>query len=340
MLNGTNELRELYIEVGSKCYLNCKHCSSEACAISEDTISTHKLCSLLKEGKSLGANSLTISGGEPLLHQGLLEFARFATRLGYSIKMYSCGVLKEDEEFVSIYDDIFDSLKETGIRTLIFSLHGKPETHDYITSLKGSYLITLESIKRAIIKGFKVEIHTVPMKVNFTEIPYVFNVAKELGINQVSLLRLVPQGRLRKNLHLVMDKQDYLNFIKIINRLKDDKLNLRLGSPFSCLFTDRVNGCSAGRNKLLIGPNGDVCPCEAFKTLLKGRSSNIYDTNLEDIWLNDSVLNMIRKYSVDQVSHCNTCEASGNCNGGCIGERIIEYGSPKEGPDPICMFAK
>lgn len=330
-------MRELYIEVGSKCYLNCRHCSSEACAISEETISTHKLCSLLKQGKRLGANSLTISGGEPLLHEGLSQFARFATKIGYSIKMYSCGVLKEDEKFVSICDEIFDSLKKTGITTLIFSLHGKPETHDYITSLKGSYLITLESIKRAIIKGFKVEIHIVPMKVNFTEIPYVFNIAKELGINQVSLLRLVPQGRLRKNLHLVMDKQDYLSFKEIINSLKDDELNLRLGSPFSCLFTDRVNSCSAGKNKLLIGPNGDVYPCEAFKTILKGRSSNIYETNLEDIWLNDSALKMIRKLSIDQVSHCKTCEASNNCNGGCIGERIIKYGSPEEGPDPICI---
>lgn len=337
MLNGVNELRELYIEVGSKCYLNCKHCSSESCAISEDTISTHKLCSLLKEGKLLGANSLTISGGEPLLHEGLSEFACFATKIGYSVKMYSCGVLKEGGKFVSICDEIFNGLKKNGIRTLIFSLHGKPETHDYITSLKGSYLITLESIKRAIVKGFKVEIHTVPMKVNFTEIPYVFNLAKELGIKQVSLLRLVPQGRLRENPQLIMDKQDYLSFRKIINSIKDDKVNLRLGSPFSCLFTDRVNSCSAGKNKLLIGPNGDVCPCEAFKTILKGRSSNIYDTDLGDIWLNDSVLNMIRKLSIDQVSHCNSCEASNNCNGGCIGERIIKYGSPKEGPDPICI---
>ena len=95
MIYGEIKLKELYIEVGSRCYLSCRHCSSEACADAKESINTHKLCNVLREGKELGANLLTISGGEPLLHEGLFDFARFAKKNDYFIKMYSCGVLKE-----------------------------------------------------------------------------------------------------------------------------------------------------------------------------------------------------------------------------------------------------
>lgn len=336
MLNGEIKLRELYIEVGSKCYLTCKHCSSEACAVANQSINTHKLCNVLKEGKELGANLLTISGGEPLLHEGLFDFVRFAKKNDYFVKMYSCGVLKDNDQYVSISDELFDKLKNAGVETIIFSLHGRPETHDYITSLKGSYEIAIDSIKRAIARKFKVEIHTVPMKVNYKEIPYIFQVADELGTIQVSLLRLVPQGRLRKNQDLDMTKEDYFKFKDITDNLEKKQVKLRLGSPYSCLTPDKVNCCSAGKNKLLIGPNGDVYPCEAFKTQLKGRTSNIYTSTLKEIWFNDPVLNTIRELSVYQIENCNNCKLSTHCMGGCHGQRLIANGSLAIGPDPIC----
>lgn len=332
-----HELRELYIEIGNKCYLACKHCSSEAGVFANEFIHTHKLCNILKEGKELGANQLTISGGEPLLHEGLYEFARYAKKYGYFVKMYSCGVLKENNNYLSISNKIFDNLKDAGIETIIFSLHGKPETHDYITSVKGSFEITIESIRRAKSSGFKVEIHTVPMKVNFKEIPYIIRIARELCIDQVSLLRLVPQGRLRYYRDLEMSIQDNIKFKEIIKNLQDDKVNLRIGAPYSCLLPNRKNFCSAGKNKLLIGPNGDVYPCEAFKTELKGKTSNIYESSLSKIWNEDSVLNSIRRLDISKIANCNKCEYLFSCMGGCHGQRLIANGSLTIGPDPICL---
>lgn len=330
-------LRELYIEVGSRCHLSCKHCSSEACATSNESISIHKLCGLLKEGKELGAHSLTISGGEPLLHEGIFDFVRFASLNGYGIKMYSCGVLREGNRFVSIGDQIFTKLKRVGVKTLIFSLHGQQETHDYITSVKGSFEITLESIGGAIRNGFEVEIHTVPMKINFSEIPSIFEIAKNLGTVQVSLLRLVPQGRVRYNQELIMTAEDYTCFKNITNHLKGNDIKLRLGAPYNCLTPDKANYCSAGKNKLLIGANGDAYPCEAFKTALKDRTANIYKSSLKDIWLNDSLLEKIRQLSGNQISNCSKCQRVSTCMGGCHGQRLIANGSLTIGPDPICI---
>lgn len=250
--------------------------------------------------------------------------------------MYSCGVLKEKAEFISISYEILEGLKDAGIETIIFSIHGKPKTHDYITGLDGSFDITIQSIKKAIEKGFRVEIHSVPMNLNISDIPFVYQLAGELGVAQVSLLRLVPQGRLRFNRGLEMTKQDYNSLNNVLKSLTKTKVDLRTGSPFSCLMPTRINSCSAGKYKLLIGPNGDVYPCEAFKTKLKGKTSNIYKSTLEDIWVGDKTLNEIRNLNINQISGCNSCTNSHNCLGGCHGQRLITNDSLTIGPDPIC----
>lgn len=333
-------LRELYVEISSKCYLKCRHCSSEADNFKNELIDTSTVYRIINEGKELGADSLTISGGEPLLHPGIFNIIEYAKQNGFNIKLYSCGVLKNNEELVSLDETIFSKLKKAGVDTVIFSLHGKPETHDYITTISGSYDIALESIKKAIGFSLNVEIHMVPMKKNYLEIEHILSVAQECGIEQISLLRLVPQGRLRENIDLNMEKDDYKFLKKIINDLRKENKKVRIGAPFSCLITDRPNFCSAGQNKLLLAPNGDVYPCEAFKTKLKGKTSNIYHDSLYEIWNNDVALNKIRSLKLEDIEYCNHCPKLYTCHGGCHGQRLIANGLLNLGPDPICLENK
>lgn len=336
MSSNGNKLRELYIEVGNKCYLRCKHCSSEAGISKTEFIKKDRLFGLIMEGKTLGANLLTISGGEPLLHPDIFEFARYANENGFCVKMYTCGVLSSGTNLSSIPEDVFTKLKDSGVNTLIFSLHGKPQTHDFITSIDGSYEIAEESIRLAVEFQFNVEIHAVPLSINYLEVPFIFDQAEKLGVKQVSLLRLVPQGRFRNYSDLEMSKEEHELFTEIVNNLNIHSSKARLGSPYSCLYPDRGNCCSAGKNKILIGPNGDAYPCEAFKTTLKGKTSTIYSSTLEDIWENDSMLNQIRAFDIKAVSNCNRCAKSKSCLGGCHGQRMIANSSLTVGPDPIC----
>lgn len=338
MLKNERLLRELYIEVSNKCYLTCKHCSSEASAANDEFIDIHTLCRIVKEGKELGTKSLTISGGEPLLHPSIFQFGEFATRNGFTIKMYSCGVIKEAGKLSSISDEIFIKIKNSGIKTLIFSLHGKPSTHDYITNILGSYNLTIESIKKALKYGLDVEIHTVPMTVNLLEIPFILKIAERFGIEQVSLLRLVPQGRFNPECNLLLSPEEHCTLSQIVRDYPNEKCKVRVGSPYSCFFTDRLNRCSAGKNKLLIGANGDVYPCEAFKTKLKNKTSNINKSSLKEIWDSDDVINTIRYLSVDNISSCSTCINSKSCLGGCHGQRLLAHGQLDRGPDPICII--
>jgi radical SAM protein with 4Fe4S-binding SPASM domain len=219
---------------------------------------------------------------------------------------------------------------------MIFSLHGTEKTHDYITGVPNSYDIVVQSIRRAKEQGFFVEIHTVPMKVNYLEIPTVIAKAHELKVDKISLLRHVPQGRSKDHNDLKMTADDYIILRRLLSEVKNKDF-IRLGAPFSCLFPAKNNCCSAGKNKLLIGFNGDSYPCEVFKEALKNKVSNIYINSLEDIWAKDLMLNKIRALPVDDISACNDCKNVKTCKGGCHGQRLIHNGSIFFGPDPICQ---
>lgn len=336
----STRLKEIYLEIGDRCLLNCRHCSSEAGSNEYEFIDLYNLCSIVKQGKNLGANTLVISGGEPLLHPNLLDFVHYAKRNGFEVRMYSCGVIEEGNTLSSIPNNTFTDLLQVGLNTIIFSLHGEEETHDNITGVKGSYKLVIESIQRAKLHGFNVEIHMVPMKINYKEILNVILIAEELGVEKVSLLRLVPQGRANHEDQLVMNQEEHQEFTKIVQSVNSRGSKIRIGAPYSCLFLNSQHNCSAGRDKVLIGPNGDVYPCEAFKTKLKGLTSNIFSKKLARIWKDDEMLNVIRSLDIEEIENCNKCQNLKRCFGGCHGQRFISHSAVNIGPDPICSATK
>lgn len=332
-----NQITYLNIELTNKCGLQCAHCSSSSSFDGVDYITLSRVLRLLDEGKELGAKCLSISGGDPLLYPCLHEIIDYANCIGYSIRLYTSGIITKDGvELQSIDEDTLQSFVGK-IDAIIFSLHSHlANIHDRITGKKGSFDLTTEAIREAINIGIITEIHTVPMSINFKDIPGLINLAEEIGVRRVSFLRLVPQGRCVNNLHLMMNPNETKKFVDILKDINSPVLELRKGAPYKCLFIGEAGECSAGKDKILISPDGSVHPCEAFK--FSSSHSNINKQSLADIWLRDSMLNQIRGLDILQISECNKCGNIDVCHGGCPGQRYLEYETIERGPDPICLI--
>lgn len=328
----------LNIELTNKCGLQCAHCSSSSSFDGTDYIAPNRVLRLLNEGKELGANCLSISGGEPLLYPYLHEIIEYANSIGYTIRLYTSGIItKNGFELRSIDEETLKSFVGK-IDTIIFSLHSHLATiHDGITGKKGSFDLTTEAIRAAIKIGLITEIHTVPMSINYKDIPSLISLAEDIGVRQVSFLRLVPQGRCVDNPHLMMNATETKQFVGILNKIYSPVLELRKGAPFKCLFIEEAGECSAGKDKILISPDGSVHPCEAFK--FSSSHSNINTQSLSHIWSEDSMLNQIRLLDISQINKCNDCGNLYVCHGGCPGQRYLEYGTIKCGPDPLCPIS-
>ncbi|MDD2498356.1 MAG: radical SAM protein [Desulfitobacteriaceae bacterium] len=331
------QITYLNIELTNQCGLQCAHCSSSSSFDGTDYIAPNRVLRLLDEGKKLGAKCLSISGGEPLLYPYLNEIIEYANTTGYTIRIYTSGIITKDGvELRSIAEETLKSFVGK-IDTIIFSLHSHLATlHDGITCKKGSFDLTTKAIRAAIKIGLITEIHTVPMSVNYKDIPHLISLGEDIGVRQVSFLRLVPQGRCVNNPHLMMNVAETKQFVEILNEMDSPVLKLRKGAPYKCLFIEKAGECSAGKDKILISPDGSVHPCEAFK--FSSSRSNINTQSLTDIWMEDSMLNQIRMLDILQISECNTCGNINVCHGGCPGQRYLEYHSIEQGPDPICLI--
>jgi radical SAM protein with 4Fe4S-binding SPASM domain len=335
---GHSQITYLNIELTNKCGLRCVHCSSSSSFDNEDYIAPDRALELLDEGIELGAKCLSISGGEPLLYPYLHEIIEHGHSIGYNIRLYTSGIITKDgNELQPICEDELTYYCGK-IDTIIFSLHSHlAAVNDVITGKKGSFDLTIEAIRAAIKVGHKVEIHTVPMSINYKEIPALIDLAENIGVRQVSFLRLVPQGRCVDNPYLMMNAAETVQFVDILNKIDSPLISLRKGAPFKCLFIEEAGECSAGKDKILISPDGSVHPCEAFKFSIS--HSNINTKSLSNIWAEDSMLNQIRSLDISQISGCNNCGNLFSCHGGCPGQRFIKYKTLNRGPDPICIIS-
>ena len=85
-------------------------------------------------------------------------------------------------------------------------------------------------------KNIDVDIHFVAMSPNWKQLSNVISLAESLGVNKVSVLRFVPQGRgsMVKDL-FNLNKTELVNLRQeIINcRSKYKTISIRLGSPFN-----------------------------------------------------------------------------------------------------------
>lgn len=324
----SNQIQELFIEITNQCQQKCIHCSSSANDNNYDILSLEDIKRVINETIPLGLKTVTLSGGEPLLHPNIISIIEFLRDNDIKFNIYSCGVKDNEPILLSLLQYI----KECGINTMIFSIHAASEKlQAEITGYKDSLICAMHSIKLAKNIGIDVELHFVLMRKNKDELNEVIKLSRYLGVNRLSILRLVNQGRCTSDLELSGSE-----CVKILAKVKPSYyMPIRLGTPFNCI-THSGSKCTAGENKLLISASGEVFPCESFKWL-KGNelNMNIKDHSIKDIWDNDNLLNSIRK-SKSHITTCNDCKDFKLCHGGCMGQRFKIHNDLSIGPDPLC----
>jgi radical SAM protein with 4Fe4S-binding SPASM domain len=196
------------------------------------------------------------------------------------------------------------------------------------------------------------EIHFVPLKLNYTNIVRLIELAKACKVAKVNILRFVPQGRgviLKKSHEMLMHRETLELRKLILDCKKQHDIEVRLGSPYNILLLNEEVDCIAARKILCVGPNGNVYPCDAFKNIepseigLNDPYHNILQHSLRECWSRSQYLNAIRHYLTTPFEEpCAGCSNLEKCKSGCLAQKIIEQESVEEGniikrADPLCL---
>jgi len=335
------ELKEIKVELTHRCLLKCVHCSSKADDKCMREMDWPTCVRLLREAAEMGVRQVAFSGGEPLLWDRLDEAVRLARNHRMEVHVYTSGNAPDACASLS-------RLVGAGLRFVMLSLFGsKPERHDQVTTVRGSFAETLHATRHCVAEGLETEFHFVPMNNNFEELRDICELAKELGVLKVSVLRLVPQGRGAEGEDKQLNPRENRVLRRTIKCLRSEGHVIRLGSPYNFLMIRDNPRCCAAIDRITISPDLRVSPCDAFKGISPaqlGVDDRLYylsGHSLHECWEESPYLNAIRRYLTTEFpQECATCAALERCASGCLAQKVHAFGSLVKRPDPMCLRAR
>lgn len=300
-------INDLCFEIIQRCPNNCIFCSSNSDYQKSNTIDF----SIIKRTIDFftangGIKEISLSGGEPLLHPNIIQIILYCHHLGIYTTLYTSGIIENtnveqsdniyyqrildqynNRKFSEISLNMLQKLKQAGLDKIVFDMQAA-ETDEYnlLMGTKNNFANILKSILNVIKFDFKTSIHFVPNKVNINQFRELVELAEIADIDEIRLLKFVPQGRGRENRGaLQLTDNELLVFIKACQEIKTKNTKLKIGIP---LQQQNSHRCTAGFDKIDIRFDGQVLPCPAFKDTSKElleskgiKSINIYK-NLED----------------------------------------------------------
>jgi radical SAM protein with 4Fe4S-binding SPASM domain len=309
-------LKELTIELTQQCLNSCLFCSSRATRRPTFEITRNEARKVASEAKDLGLETISISGGEPLCHAHLFKIIDDFLSIGLNVRLYTTGLrLLADMEAAPFTN--WESLDTNRVH-LIFNIQSSDGAcHDMLSGRKGAFCGTRKSLLSAKGKGFRTEVHIVPNKINLPSLEQTVLDLDKWGVDQISFLRLVPQGCARDNAsRLLLDEAGTDRLKSVFARLRQNPESttpLRFGIPFSG-FICAPKACNAGESKLIIRYDGKILPCEAFK-----------DERCSDFVLGD-IRCVLLSHAIDTAANNRSLislkKSTANFNEACIAQEL------------------
>ena len=300
------------------CMLRCKMCyiwNIKDNRVSETTMEQKKKFVRSLRGLVDPGFEFHLSGGEPLMTEGILNLVGFIAEEGYKTNMVTNGFLIDE----GMAKDIVNS----GLDSITFSLDGiNPETHDFIRGVKGSH----EKIMKAIgyldrfrtNKKPRISIITLLMERNLGEVLELTDwVQQDARLEMISFQAVTQpfcedrdDAWFTKERNRVFWPQDIEKTDLIMKRLRELKLNgYKIGNHpnhflhFSEYFKDpnlflKKIKCNLGDYEFHVDPYGKIFFC-----CLTDPIGNMKKDEIGEIWYSPETI-MIRQDVYDCRRNC------------------------------------
>ena len=311
----------IYLEITRECPQQCLHCFGRLGQARENELTLNELKDLVRQMAEMGVKNLIISGGEPLVRPDIYEFLYFCAKNCLNKFLSTNGMLLNGPGLRAVRDT------KTYLR---ISLDGiSEETHDYIRG-KGSFKKFL--MVMSLIKEYKIDevsINFTLNRINLKEILGLPCFLKDIGVRNITLGIIKPQGRAREHPELLIEPSA-MPLVAERVRLISQSRNIQ---PFVNFRSDCDGSyCSAAVTKCGISADGSVTPCVFLGEYFRGGSIRRYP--LKQLWAYDQTLQRIRNLEVNPA--CSSCSKFPELHGGCRARAAYFNNNDLGSPDPYC----
>ncbi len=315
-----SRLKGIVFETTLACNLRCLHCGSAA---SQDTARQEELSlaesfKLVADVAALGADFVTLSGGEPLLCGHWEELARAIAEHGMEPRIITNGSRID----AALADRLAALPRPPAVAISLDG--GRPETHDAIRGCPGLHAQILDAIGLLRERGVPAAVVTCVHKGNLDELPLLRDILARLDIYAWQIQPAAPSGRMSARRDLVLDSEDRSRLARIIRDFRAAPGLAVLTGDSLGYYSDLENdlrdgiwtGCKAGLDYLGIRSNGDVTGCLSMQRLLA--EGNIRTRPLRDIWSDPQLFAYNRQFDPEALTgNCSRCDLKAICKGGC-----------------------
>ena len=309
------KLNEITIEITQQCPNCCVHCSSFSSPKKTNCLSIEKIIEVIDDAKTLGCQTINLSGGEPYLHPGLKKIVEHIVKHGLQCFIYTSGITLSEGKPTAVSSEMLQQLRGKVTKYIVNVEASDESTYNRIMGTSfGGFTMMKRFINEAVGLGESVEVHFVPMKLNYQQISDVAKMCAEMGVSRISFLRFVSQGRGLENKKIVQLSEEETRVARQLMEecVKRNASAVRIGIPLSSC-NNRTN-CMTGSEKLVVRYDGNVYPCEAFKNefycdQVQSPPDNVNRARLEVIYNSSEFLSEVRNINsaFQNLSTCETC---------------------------------
>lgn len=274
------KIEYLRISVTKQCNFRCQYCmpdTPENFSDNDSLIPLDQMLEFLKIAIDEGIKKIRITGGEPLLRQGLPDFIAKIHSYAPSVEL----ALTTNGFLLKKYAK---SLKEAGLNRLNVSLDSLQASKVVLISKRDVLAQVLEGIQEAQELGFPLKINMVPLKgINDDEIIALLEYAMQRNIT-IRYIEFMENNHANSNLKGLSEAE----ILKIIamkyspEPIEKDRLGpsksyrLENGKTFGIIAPHNDDFCKSC-NRIRLTSDGAICPClyyqdavDAKEGILKG----------------------------------------------------------------------
>lgn len=264
------------ISITKACQCECDHCSAvfyNHC--SDKSLSSRDLKAALAQTVELGATTLILLGGEPLLKKDLPEIIASVPAEKATVILFTNG------EFLT--PDVCRVLKESGLLGAFISLDSAdPDEHDRLRKRTGLFeraIRGIENLRQAgVIAGISSYLSPGQLADNMFE--RMMTLGKRVGAQEITFFDAIPTGRWLRDTSCLLEPNHRQMIAEAVRKYR--KLSEYPGLSVQSTMTSEQGSsfCFAANTQFYLTAFGDMCPCD-FTPLTIGRFP---DEPIADLW--------------------------------------------------------
>lgn len=324
--------------ITGKCNFNCLHCFMAADnAPMMEEFTWEQCLNLLDECVRCGIQTITLTGGEPMVHPRFMDIVRECAKRHLNI-----AEINTNGSFIT--EEMLEEFRALSMDVLIKISYDGIGHHDWLRNMPGAEEKAIRAIRLCKEKGFRVRVQT---NVHRGNLEVMFDTVAEmdrLGVEEIRIIRTSETPRWKENGgdQCLGITEYYDEMLRLMERLVQEDFRIRVDiwqfaifNPITGVYHYQpVQGgcgkyrestpvCKGARGTIAVAHTGELVPCNQLAgTFAKMgiHCGNVKQTPLSEILAGRDYLDMVTMPVTQVLAHnedCRACQYWKCCMGGC-----------------------